>query len=138
MLALARQRTDDDRRVCWHHADARAWVPPDEAAYDLIVTHFFLDCFCDEELAPMVARFATGEKACRWVVSEFRQPTRGWQAWRARLWIGGLYRLFRWTTGLRVLRLPDYGGALEKNGFRRVKAVVAQRGLLTSELWERP
>ena len=30
-------------RVCLHHADALLWEPT--RVYDLIVTHFFLDCF---------------------------------------------------------------------------------------------
>ena len=139
MLAIAGRRVGASaRRVRFHQADARGWTPPTDAGYDLIVTHFFLDCFNDEELRPMVQRFgAAAGECCGWIVSEFRQPARGFAAWRARLWIGTLYRLFGWTTGLRVRRLPEYGVLLEANGFRRVKTVIDEMGLLTSELWER-
>ena len=143
MLATAERRimADHDNRACklrLVHADARSWVPTANAGYDLIVTHFFLDCFSDGELTPMVERLAgAAESGCRWVVSEFRQPAHGFAAWRARVWIGGLYRLFGWTTGLRVRRLPNYGALLEKHGFRLIKTVIAEMGLLTSELWTR-
>ena len=137
MLGAAKRRTSGER-VHFHHADARSWQPPTDAHYDLIVTHFFLDCFSDNDLELMVPRLlAACAVRCDWVVSEFRQPAKGLSAWRARLWIGALYRLFGWTTGLRVRRLPDYGVALEKNGFQRVRGVVANAGLLTSEWWER-
>ncbi len=143
MLARAERRAcatveTNASKVRFHHADARLWIPPAETNYDLVVTHFFLDCFEESELAPMVRQFAAGEKECRWIVSEFRQPASGFSAWRARLWIGTLYRLFGWTTGLRVRRLPDYGFILKQCGFRRIETVISEWGLLTSELWERP
>lgn len=141
MIAFAERRTRSNGgpRVRFHQVDARSWLPPDGANYDLIVTHFFLDCFSDEELAPMMRRFGKAAAAeCRWAISEFRQPAHGLFAWRARLWIGALYRLFGWITGLRVRQLPDHRGALEKNGFRRARSVVTDWGLLTAELWERP
>lgn len=140
MLALAERRARaDGNRVCFHRADARSWVPPVNAHYDLIVTHFFLDCFGDDDLGPMVRRFAeAASRTCRWVVSEFHQPEQGFPAWRARLWIGALYRLFGWATGLSMRRIPDYGRPLTENGFRRKKLIVRELGLLVSELWERP
>ena len=109
-----------------------------EATFDLIVTHFFLDCFSEEELELMVPAYAgAAQEDCRWIVSEFRQPEKGFHAWRARLWIGGLYWLFGKTTGLRTRRLPNYAPLLERHGFRRTRAVIKEMGLLTSELWER-
>ncbi len=145
MLALAEARADTGvrfetgtRRVRFHQADARQWSPPPATTYDLIVTHFFLDCFSEEELEPLILCCARATQAhCRWMVSEFRQPEKGFGAWRARLWIGGLYRLFGWTTGLRTRHLPNYALLLEKHGFRRTRTVIKEMGLLTSELWER-
>lgn len=139
MLRLARRRvpTYDRERVDFQHADARAWRAA-EVRYDLIVTHFFLDCFATDELAAMVARIAgAATPDARWIVSEFRQPANGPAAWRAKLWVAMLYRLFGWTTGLRVRRLPVYAGLLEKHGFRCERAQTAEWGLLTSECWQR-
>ena len=143
MLAAACRRAGQSldmdavaRRVRFHHADARAWPLPVAVRYDLIVTHFFLDCFGDEEVEELVRRCAeSAAQGCRWLVSEFRQPARGLAAWRARVWIGGLYRLFGWATGLRVRRLPNHASPLERNGFRLTRRVVTNLGLLTSEQW---
>ena len=113
------------------------WQPP-AVSYDLIVTHFFLDCFTDAELRPLVARlaaFATPD--ARWLVSDFRQPARGPAAWHARAWIGGLYAFFRVATGLRVRRLPNHAAALAAAGFRLEGETLARWGLLTSQLWRR-
>ncbi len=146
MLEVARARAAAGRgaanaavaRVRFHHADARLWLPPADRRYDLVVTHFFLDCFSEEELHPLLERLAAATTLdAQWVVSEFRLPERGWQAWRARLWIGGLYRLFGWTTGLRVRRLPLYRPLLERVGFRLARQVTVSAGLLVSERWTR-
>ncbi len=138
MLALAKGRVAEHAaRVRFHHADARDWPPP-RADYDLIVTHFFLDCFTDAELGPLVARLASSATGrARWVVSEFHQPATGFAAWRARFWIGGLYAFFRVVTGLHVRRLPDHRAVLKTQGFRCEQTLLADGGLLTSELWRR-
>ena len=139
MLAMASHRVGAvAQQISFHHADALHWSPPAAASYDLIVTHFFLDCFSDDELGPLVQRCcAAADPQCRWIVSEFHQPAGGFAAWRAHLWISTLYRMFGWTTGLRVRRLPDYQAILERHGFRQAKVVVAEMGLLISELRER-
>lgn len=139
MLALARDRVGEAgaTRVRFHHADARSWQPA-AGFYDLIVTHFFLDCFTDAELHPVVARLAAhATPDARWVVSEFRQPAHGLAAWHARAWLVGLYAFFRVTTGLRVRRLPDHAAALAAAGFRLERETLARFGLLTSQLWRR-
>ena len=146
MLAVAERRVasrfggerGNPQRVNFYRADARSWMPPPGRSYDLIVTHFFLDCFGEEELRAMILRFsASVSKDGCWIVSDFHQPTRGWRAWRARLWIRGLYLLFGWTTGLRVRRLPEYRPLLAQAGFHLTRQVTADAGLLISELWKR-
>lgn len=138
MLVLARRRIGGDAtRVRFHLADAAGWHPP-AVGYDLIVTHFFLDCFADGELRPLIARLSVlTAPGARWVVSEFRQPTNGLAAWHARMWVAGLYAFFRIMTGLRVRRLPDHAAALAAGGFRLDHEETARFGLLTSQLWRR-
>ena len=141
MLALARERAvrlGAEHRVCFSRANALQWQPSSGTSYDLVVTHFFLDCLADDELLvllkhlePLIAPDAV------WIVSEFHQPPRGVPAWRARLWISGLYRAFGWFTGLRVRRLPDHRAALARGGFGLEQEVVAEWGLLVSERWQR-
>ena len=50
MIALARRRVAGDERVRWHLADGRRFEPP-AAAFDLIVTNFWLDCFPAADLS---------------------------------------------------------------------------------------
>ncbi len=140
MLELARQRLGaaDGARVRFHHADARRWQPP-AVSYDLIVTHFFLDCFTDGELYRLVTRLtAFTAPGARWIVSEFRHPPIGGpRAWHASLWITGLYAFFRVATGLRVRRLPDHMTVLTGAGFRLEREILARYGLLTAQAWRR-
>jgi len=127
MLELARARAGTGR-VTYVQADALI-TPLCEAEYDLIVTHFFLDCFDEgdqEMLARRIARAARPQ--ARWVISEFRKP--GWLVW----W---LYVFFRVTTGLRTRRLADHHAALQRHGFRLERSEAAWRGRLASELWVR-
>jgi len=135
MLALARARAGDS--VTYHHGDART-IPLPTAAYDLIVTHFFLDCFNPADAEPLIERIAKAASPhARWLVSEFRQPEEGWQAAWARLWLWSLYRFFRLTTGLRTTVLIDHHPLLAHRGFRLVHQQSARFGLLVSELWSR-
>jgi SAM-dependent methyltransferase len=127
MLELARARAGSER-VTYHRADALL-VPLANAEYDLIVTHFFLDCFAESDLQRLVDRI--GRAACpeaRWLVSEFRRPG---------LLVEILYFFFRIATGLRTRELVDHHPFLEHQGFRLARAEPAWRGWLASELWIR-
>jgi ubiquinone/menaquinone biosynthesis C-methylase UbiE len=138
MLALAKQRAGaaSESRVNLHQADALQWTPP-RGDYDLIVTHFFLDCFDEDEVAAIIHRIATRARQARWIVSDFRQPKRGFRAVRAASWLWLLYSFFRITTGLKTRSLADYRSALRDNGFQLNRAITADGGLLVSELWIR-
>ncbi len=136
MLSLAEGRAGPDgSRVRFHHASALYWTPP-RNDYDLIVTHFFLDCFNENDLAILIGRIAANAVQATWIVSDFHQPQRGFQAIRAASWLRLLYTSFGITTGLKTQSLADYRGALRRNGFQLVRAVEAEAGLLISELWK--
>jgi ubiquinone/menaquinone biosynthesis C-methylase UbiE len=118
-------------------ADARGWRARGEA-YDLVATHFFLDCLTTEEVRALAAKIrgATSEGA-RWVVSEFAVPP-GWLGrWIARPVVATLYAAFGWMTGLGVRRLPDHGAALISCGFVLERRRKWLGGLLVSEVWRR-
>jgi SAM-dependent methyltransferase len=125
MLELARARAGTNH-VNYRCEDARI-APLAEAEYDLIVAHFFLDCFDEADLEPLIARLAdaTAPQA-RWLISEFRGND-----WLVRT----LYVFFRVATGLRTRRLVDHHPLLNRHGFRLVRRQDAWRGLLASELW---
>jgi ubiquinone/menaquinone biosynthesis C-methylase UbiE len=122
-------------RVRTHQADARQWEPGD-ATYDLIVTHFFLDCLTTEEVATLAERLRPcTTNQTKWVVSEFAIP-QGWfgmlVAWPL---VNGLYLSFKLLTGLRTSRLPRHRTALSNAGFVLDRKSSALGGLLLSEIW---
>ncbi|MGD1094256.1 MAG: class I SAM-dependent methyltransferase [Bryobacteraceae bacterium] len=137
MLALARERAGTDQ-VAYHQGDAMTFPLP-SAEYDLVVTNFFLDCFEEADAVRLVERISAAAKPrARWLIAEFRQPDRGWQALWARLWLRTLYLFFRVTTGLKTSRLVDHHPILGQSRFRIERAESALFGLLASELWTRP
>ena len=96
-------------------ADARLWEPP-AARYDLIVTHFFLDCLTTGEVAALAARLrpcATARSRCGW--SRSSPCPQDWFGWLvARPVVAGLYLAFGLLTGLAVHRLPNHRKALAR------------------------
>jgi hypothetical protein len=61
------------------------WMPTDET-YDLIVTHFFLDCFRPDQLGHIIPRFAAcATPNANWLIADFQIPARGLQRIRGRL-----------------------------------------------------
>jgi ubiquinone/menaquinone biosynthesis C-methylase UbiE len=128
MLELARGRAGD--RVHYILGDART-IPLPAAEYDLIVTHFFLDCFNQQDAAALVNKIAhAAAPHARWLISEFRAVS-----WWSRLCIGALYVFFRITTGLETKRLIDHHSLLRQRGFAIERSETARAGLLISELW---
>jgi hypothetical protein len=135
---LGRAGPHADRvRIC--QADVRAWQPPAAVAappYDLIATHFFLDCLTTPEVQSLTEslRGAVSPSAL-WVVSEFAIPP----GWRGRLFAGpivaSLYFSFGLLTGLTVRSLPDHASALRQAGFALFDRRSRLGGLLIAELW---
>jgi len=123
-------------RIRMQCADARTWEC-DAPGYDLIVTHFLLDCLTQgevNELAIRLRRYVSPEAL--WVISEFAIPQSRFGMLVARPLIISLYKAFRVLTGLEVCRLPDHKRALDEAGFMRVCERQALGGLLISELWK--
>jgi ubiquinone/menaquinone biosynthesis C-methylase UbiE len=130
MLELARSRAGT-RRIAYRQADALT-LPLAPAEYDLIATHFFLDCLDERDLERLIERAArAAQPGALWIVSEFRQAR-----WAGPL-IGLLYLFFRLTTGLATHRLTDHRPLLVKHGFSLKREETSSGGLLASELWVR-
>jgi SAM-dependent methyltransferase len=142
MLQLLRQRCEAATpnaavRLSTHHADALTLsLDRAEGSYDLVVTHFFLDCFIQSELDTLISRIApTLTPGALWLISDFRIPT-GPMRLPAKLLIRSLYLGFRLLTGLRTTRLPDHATALTQAGLTRISHQHRLAGLLTTELWQ--
>lgn len=139
MLELLRQRCeaealDVDTRLRTYHSNALTF--PLAGRYDLVVTHFFLDCFAQAELNTLVTRVvSTLAPGALWLVSDFRVPS-GLIRLPARIFIRSLYLAFRVLTGLRTTQLPDHIAALTRSGLVCVANRRSFAGVLTAELWK--
>jgi ubiquinone/menaquinone biosynthesis C-methylase UbiE len=136
MLDLLRQRCAPyANRLQTHQTDALAFQPTKK--YDLVVTHFFLDCLTQIQLEALITRITPHltPKAI-WLISDFRIPPTGPMRPIARAYIRSLYLAFRILTNLRVTTLPDYTTPLAQSGFTRIAQHHRLAGLLTTELWQ--
>jgi SAM-dependent methyltransferase len=80
-------------RVRTHLADARQWHPAAGSPYDLVVTHFFLDCLTTDEIQSVATRLrSTLSPTALWIVSEFAIPPNWYGRLVARPLIALLYR----------------------------------------------
>jgi SAM-dependent methyltransferase len=142
--ALVHRAGPDSARIRTYLADAREWqpvtptkAPPDEnETYDLIVTHFFLDCLTTAEVQSLAAKLRrTTSPSAVWLVSDFAIPSTLFG--RAIAWplVSVLYAAFALLTGLAVRSLPDHSTALLRSGFTLQKRRTWLGGLLISELW---
>jgi hypothetical protein len=142
MRELLRRAGDQVDRVDAQVLDVRTWSPiwdEEIEKYDLVVTHFFLDCLTTGEVEALAAklRMVMSAKSI-WVVSDFAIPAGRRRPPRIQRWIVSmLYRAFRWMTGLQVQRLPFHGAALRRMGFLRWQKRNWLGGLLLSECWAR-
>ena len=139
MLQLARRRIriDPAARVEFIHADILTWTPP-AAAFDLVVTHFVLDCFRPEDLAAAVEKLATAATPdARWLVSDFRVPSAGPAKWLARGVLRFLYAFFRRIASVPANHLTPPDEFLRRAGFALHERKLFRLGLLHSDLWIR-
>jgi len=126
MLKLLRIRCDPTR-VETIQADALTITAP--PGTDLIVTHFFLDCFTQQEINNLALRLV--QPGILWLLSDFRA-----EGSLARAYVRSLYFAFRILTGLRITHLPNPAAALTAAGFHRIAHHHSLGGILYTELWQ--
>jgi ubiquinone/menaquinone biosynthesis C-methylase UbiE len=142
MLRLARKRveqTSPDRaaRVRFIHDDITSWTPP-SPRYDLIVTHFVLDCFREPELALITKKLATAAtEDATWLLADFCIPVGGFARARARVWLTLMYGFFRATAGIEATGLIDPAPFLQAHGFALTTQHQFKGAMLKSESWRR-
>lgn len=134
---LRRRCTPYANRLVTTQANALNFVP--DAAYDLVATHFFLDCLSDTDVEQLVQTLLPSlTDNARWLISDFQIPQQGAIRPIAALLTRILYAAFRLLTGLRANRLPDYAYLLQRAGMVCIRRRVFLGGILVSELWQRP
>ncbi len=141
MLECARARVKAhalrDAAIEFIQADALHWQAP-VARFDLLVTHFFLDCFRAEQLAALVPRLAAAATPdARWLLADFCEPPSGIAKWRARWILRAMYFFFRRATGLPASHLTPPDAFLQHSGFALSERRVSDWGLLHGDLWQR-
>ena len=104
--------------------------------FDLVTTHFFLDCLTTDEVESLAMHLRNAMVAdAAWVVSEFAIPSNWYGRIIARPLVAGLYAAFGFLTGLGIRQLPEHRKALHRAGFALAKQRKWLWGLLVSELW---
>lgn len=137
MIDFARSRSGGPEIIFIHANFSTLSLESDQ--YDLIVTHFFLDCFAGAALRDVVEKLgrAATHDAC-WLLSDFRVPESGWRRLWARVCIRAMYLFFGLVSGLGTQRLEDPSPGLRSVGFERVSQRLTRGGMIKSELWRRP
>ena len=141
MLELAEARLQrqglDASNIEFLHKDIRTWSPPTNT-YDLIVTHFFLDCFSGAGLREIVTRLARSARPSgQWILADFQIPDKALLKLRARAMLWLMYVFFRLATRLPARELHEPDPFLEANGFACEARRVSEWGLLRSDLWQK-
>jgi ubiquinone/menaquinone biosynthesis C-methylase UbiE len=142
MLSLAQKRIERELpervdRVRFLKRDITSWAPP-ENHYDLVVTHFVLDCFPASELAGVIKNLSRSTKSdAALLLADFRLPDRGFARLRARLWLAAMYQFFRLTARIQASELIDSTALLKAQEFALVRQHLFRHGMLKSELWRR-
>ncbi len=143
MIEVAQRRLRDANipfpdRVRFHRRDARLGFKG-QHAYDLVVSHFFLDCFSDADSNQIISSVrGLCKPGAKWLIAEFQQPARGWRKWYARCWLALMYWFFRITTQLSTRQLPQYHSTLSAEGFLLRRCSLTGTQMICSELWELP
>jgi SAM-dependent methyltransferase len=136
--SLQRASARHASRLTTEVADLRIWKPADLAEYDLVVTHFFLDCLTSREVRDLAARLAPAiVPNALWLVSEFSIPPTVFGRTVAAPLVWLLYRAFRLITNLRQRSLPDHRAALAERSWSLQSEDKHLKGLLLSQLWRR-
>lgn len=135
MLAQAGKRLDSPN-VHLIQADV-LHHPLANAHYDIVYSHFFLDCFDTRTAAHLVTTVSHSLRPhATWIISDFRQLDKGWRKLITRACLQTMYFFFLLATGLKTHQLPDHASALQANGFKLTKECVSLAGFIASEWWQ--
>lgn len=141
MLDLARRHVmetvpDEISRVEFLHQDVTTWTPQDR--YDLIVTHFVLDCFRTEQVGRIIAKLAQAAAPnAIWLLADFRVPNDGLARGHAWSWLAVMYWFFRCVAGIEARELVDPSPFLRAEAFVLERQELFRFGMLKSELWRK-
>jgi ubiquinone/menaquinone biosynthesis C-methylase UbiE len=141
MLKVARAQLERTgagiQNISFVHADILKWEP-DNTKYDLLVTHFFLDCFRCDQLGQVIERLAhAAHLRASWLLADFQTPASGLSALRARLILKTMYLFFRFVTRMPAKSLTSPDPFIQAAGFKLRQRNVREWGLLRADHWIR-
>lgn len=136
-LAQLQQSTSEPvASVRFFVGNALLWRGPTRE-YDLLITHFFMDCFSKNTLELLIPTLTRSLKpSAHWWITDFHVPARGWKKWRSLFWTWALYQIFRPITQIEASRIVPLQPLLTRNGLRSVSETLLQKDLLTSMIWK--
>ncbi len=137
MLKLAGKRVAklQTGSVDFIHSDLLTWRTNQK--FDLIVTHYFLDCFDADGLGKVIPHLAAvAAPGAHWLIADFHQPATGWRKGFAAFLLAALYRFFGLTTGLATRQLVAPDPFLLQSGFKKIRRRSFACGLIHGVLWE--
>jgi ubiquinone/menaquinone biosynthesis C-methylase UbiE len=134
---LARYHPEAIGRVRFIRSTIEDWPLPD-FRYDLIVTHFVLDCFPPQPLEAVVAKLAqAATPAATWLLADFDYPATPARRLHARLWIAAMYLFFRTIADIEARSLVDPSLLLQSHGFVCRQRKEFYREMVKTEVWTR-
>ena len=142
MLKLARKCNERElpgraESVRFIHQDITSWAAP-EKHYDLLITHFVLDCFPENALTGIIKKLAgAATENASWLLADFCLPPNGMARLRARAWLAAMYLFFRVAARIQARELIDSAPFMQAGGFTLARQQLFQKGMLKSELWRR-
>jgi len=139
MLSLLQSRVKAagaETRLRTQCTDVREFAPGD-GGYDLVVTHFFLDCLTESEIAQLMNRLRPHlAPNCRWLVSDFAIPAKGVRRLFGAAVVSALYLGFWLLTNLQIRKLPELSAVWRASGFESKRRQEFLGGLIYSEIRE--
>jgi SAM-dependent methyltransferase len=137
MLALTRERIGPNAGIRFLQDDITSWTPASDQ-YDLIVTHFVLDCFSEDQLARIIEKLSNAATAdASWLLADFCISGQAVSRLRARAWLALMYRFFRIVARIDARQLVDPSRFLRFAGFTLEGEHFFRRGIVKSEAWRR-
>ena len=140
MLAFARRRLVpvQQDRVDFRLADATRMNFP-RKVFDVVVTHFFLDCFRGDTLSDLISKIAASLRSGgRLLLADFVEPRgEGGGARFRHFALRMLYAFFRSTCGIEGKQVVDPRGMLSSQGLRETDRNIFAGGWIVSSMWEK-
>ena len=131
---LRRTHPESFSRVHFFRENILNWSP--RKSYDLLVTHFFLDCFSGRELQAIIGKLASAaEPGAVWLLADFTIPRKRFARAHARLWLRLMYTFFRATARIAANEFVDPSPYLAEHGFLQAEEKLSRASMLRSDVY---